>query len=127
MTAFAISGRLRDACLGDFDRYLARGDIDLLRDGVTYRLAGLWLDDAEYAELLRELTRVLQPRLANPPQPGRKRRILGYVLLPGSEAASHPADEAAAQPGNETASRSGDEAPSGPAGEAPSADPPSPD
>ena len=32
--------------LGDFDRYLARGDIDLLRDGVSYRLAGLWLDDA---------------------------------------------------------------------------------
>ena len=73
--------------LGDFDRYLARGDIDLLRDGVSYRMAGLWLDDAEYAELLRELTRVLQPRLANPPRPGRKRRILGSVLLPGSEAA----------------------------------------
>ena len=41
--------------LGDFDRYLARGDIDLLRDGASYRMAGLWLDDAEYAELLREL------------------------------------------------------------------------
>ena len=73
--------------LGDFDRYLARGDIDLLRDGVGYRMAGLWLDDAEYAELLRELTRVLQPKLAHPPGPGRKRRILGYVLMPGSEAA----------------------------------------
>jgi DNA-binding transcriptional ArsR family regulator len=112
--------------LGDFDRYLARGDIDLLRDGVTYRLAGLWLDDAEYAELLRELTRVLQPRLANPPRPGRKRRILGHVLLPGSEAASHPAGEAASQPGDETAPRSDDEAASGPGGDAPSADPPSP-
>jgi len=81
--------------LGDFDRYLARGDIDLLRDGVSYRLAGLWLDDAEHAELLRELTRVLQPRLANPPRPGRKRRILGYVLLPGDDAASHPGGGAA--------------------------------
>jgi hypothetical protein len=69
--------------LGDFDRYLARGDIDLLRDGVSYRLAGLWLDDAEYAELMRDLTRVLQPRLANPPAPGRRRRLLGSVLLPG--------------------------------------------
>jgi hypothetical protein len=71
--------------LGDFDRYLARGDTDLLRDGVSYRLAGLWLDDAEYAGLLRELSLVLQPRLANPPAPGRKRRILGTVLLPGEE------------------------------------------
>ncbi len=87
--------------LGDFDRYLARGDIDLLRDGVGYRMAGLWLDDAEHAELLRELTRVLQPRLANPPRPGRKRRILGHVLLSGSDAASRPGDGAASDPDDE--------------------------
>ena len=74
------------ALLGDFDRYLARGDIDLLRDGVSYNLAGMWLDDAELAELGRELRTVLQPRLANAPKPGRKRRILGSVLLPGPEA-----------------------------------------
>jgi len=104
--------------LGDFDRYLARGDIDLLRDGVTYRMAGLWLDDAEFAELLRELTRVLQPKLANPPRPGRKRRILGYVLMPGEDAAPRAGDEAAPHPDDEAASR--------PAGDAPRADPPSP-
>ena len=73
--------------LGDFDRYLARDDRDLLRDGAGYRMAAFWLDDAEYAELLRELTRVLQPRAANSPGPGRARRILGYVLLPGTGAA----------------------------------------
>ena len=120
--------------LGDFDRYLARGDIDLLRDGVSYRLAGLWLDDAEHAELLRELTRVLQPRLANPPRPGRKRRILGSVLLPGSEAGPRPAeaaasrsdDEAASQPADQARSRSEDEAASGPGGDTPRADPSSP-
>lgn len=71
--------------LGDFDRYLARGHIDLVRDGVSYRLAGLWLDDAEYAAVLRQLNRVLQPGTAHPPGKGRKRRILGYVLLPGAE------------------------------------------
>jgi hypothetical protein len=70
--------------LGDFDRYLARGDIDLLRDGVSYRIAGLWLDDAEFTELLLELARVLQPRLAIPPGSGRRRRILRSILLPGS-------------------------------------------
>jgi hypothetical protein len=74
--------------LGDFDRYLARSDIDLFRDGVSYRIAGLWLDDAEFTELLRELARVLQPRLANQPRSGRKRRILGTVLLPGGGAVS---------------------------------------
>jgi hypothetical protein len=74
------------ALLADYDRYLARPNIDLLRDGLTYRLAGLWLDDAEFTDLMRELARVLQARAANPPKPGRRRRILGYVLLPGEEA-----------------------------------------
>jgi hypothetical protein len=74
------------ALLGDFDRYLAGGEVDLVRDGVSYRIAGMWLDDAELTELLRELVGALQPRLANAPKPGRKRRILGTILLPGSDA-----------------------------------------
>lgn len=74
--------------IGDFDRYLARGDVDLLRDGVTYRLAGLWLDEAEVTDMARQLLTVIQPRLANGPRPGRKRRIFGTVLLPGDEAPS---------------------------------------
>jgi hypothetical protein len=69
--------------LADFDRYLARGDVDLVRDSVSYRIAGLWLDDAELTELLRELGCLLASRLANLPGTGRKRRILGSVLLPG--------------------------------------------
>jgi len=72
--------------LGDFDRYLGRGNIDLVRDGVSYRIAGMWLDDAEFSELLRELAQVLAPRLAKPPRSGRKRRILGTILLPGDGA-----------------------------------------
>jgi DNA-binding HxlR family transcriptional regulator len=71
--------------LGDFDRYLARNDRDYLRDGVGYDLSAMWLDDAEFAELMRALTKVLQPRLANPPRAGRRRRVLGTVLLPGEE------------------------------------------
>src|SRR4051794_5050045 len=69
--------------IGDFDRYLAREEIDPLRDGATYNLAAMWLDDAELAELARELAIVLQPRLANDPREGRTRRILATVLLPG--------------------------------------------
>lgn len=73
------------AVIGDFDRYLAKGEIDLLRDGVTYRLIGMWLSDSELAELLRDLFTVLQPRLANAPKRGRKQRILATVFLPGSD------------------------------------------
>ena len=71
--------------IADFDRYLARDEIDPLRDGASYNLAAMWLDDAELAELARELYIVLQPRAANPPTPARKRRILATVLLPGTE------------------------------------------
>ncbi|WP_344422992.1 helix-turn-helix domain-containing protein [Amycolatopsis minnesotensis] len=71
--------------LGEFDRYLARDGFDVVRDEVGYGLAGMWLDDAEAAELRRELTRVLQPRLANPPAPGRTRRVLATVVLPGEK------------------------------------------
>ncbi len=78
--------------LGDFDRYLSREHVDLLRDGVGFRMAGVWLDDAELTEFLRDLARVVQPRLANGPKPGRKRRILGSVLLldEESEQPQHP-------------------------------------
>jgi AcrR family transcriptional regulator len=72
--------------LADADRYLQRDDFDPLRDGVSYRIAGLWLDDAEYADMLRDLIRVLQPRLANAPKKGRRRRILATVLLLGDDA-----------------------------------------
>ena len=73
--------------LGDFDRYLARGDIDFQRDGAGYRLGAFWLDDAEYEQLLAELNQVLLARLPNQPRPGRRRRLIGSVLLPGEEAA----------------------------------------
>ncbi len=46
--------------IGDFDRYLARGDIDLLRDGVSYRMAAVWLDDAEAMEFIREIVTVVR-------------------------------------------------------------------
>ena len=57
-----------------------------VRDGATYRITGMWLDDREFAELLRDLVRVLQPRVANAPEKGRRRRLLTLVLLPGEPA-----------------------------------------
>jgi hypothetical protein len=74
--------------LADFDRYLERPEVDLVKDGVAFAIEGLWLDDAEFAELMRELYQVLQPRRANAPKPGRRRRLLASVLLPGDEPAA---------------------------------------
>jgi hypothetical protein len=72
--------------LGDFDRYLHRDNVDLVRDGVSFGIEGFWLDDAEFRGLMLDLYRVLQPRRVNLPKPGRRRRLLASVLLPGDEA-----------------------------------------
>jgi len=72
--------------LGDVDRYLARGNPDVLRDGVAFGLEGLWLTDAELTELARELTIVLADRRANQPGGGRRRRLLASLWLPGEQA-----------------------------------------
>jgi DNA-binding transcriptional ArsR family regulator len=73
--------------LGDLDRYLAGGDADLFRDGVGYSMAGLWLDDAELADLLGDLARLLQSRMANARRAGRRRRVFAYALLAADKTA----------------------------------------
>jgi DNA-binding transcriptional ArsR family regulator len=72
--------------LGDFDRYIASQPEDPAKDAAGYRVAAMWLTDAELAEYLRDLAAITQPRLANAPQPGRQRRMLYTVLIPAPEA-----------------------------------------
>jgi DNA-binding transcriptional ArsR family regulator len=71
--------------LGDFDRYIAAGPADPGKDGAGYRVAAMWLTDAELTDYLRELAAISQPRLANAPGSGRRRRMLYTVLLPAPE------------------------------------------
>jgi Helix-turn-helix domain len=73
--------------LGDIDRYLTRGKPDLVRDGVAFGVEGLWLDDAEFTDMMRELYVVLDARRANTPAKGRRRRLLASLLLPADEPA----------------------------------------
>jgi hypothetical protein len=71
--------------LADFDRYLGAGPPDPAKDGVNYRAAALWLTETEFADLIRELLTIVQPRLANPPGKGRRRRMLASVILPAPD------------------------------------------
>ena len=61
------------ALIREFDLYLERGDVDLIRDGVSYGLSGMWLNNAEAKKLARELNEVLLPAAHNTPGRGRKR------------------------------------------------------
>jgi hypothetical protein len=77
--------------LGDFDRYLSGGAFDPVRDEAGYSAAAMWLTDTEYADFLRDLLAVFQPRLAIAPGPKRRRRMMYTVALPAPEAPSSEA------------------------------------
>lgn len=84
--------------LGDFDRYVATEPQDPTKDSAGYRVAAMWLTDAELADYLRELAAITQPRLANAPGKGRRRRMLYTVMLPAPETQRH-------EPGKQTPRR----------------------
>lgn len=75
--------------LGDFDRYLTH-DPAPGRDGADYRVNAMWLDDAEYADFLREFAEMVQARLGNQATVGRRRRMIYHVLLPAPGDGSAP-------------------------------------
>jgi DNA-binding transcriptional ArsR family regulator len=68
--------------LADFERYIASAPADPVSDGAGYRVSGMWLTDEEFTSLLRDVREVFQPRLANAPGKGRRRRLLYTVTLP---------------------------------------------
>ena len=68
--------------LADFDRYIVRAPADPVDDGASYRVAGMWLTDEEFASLVRDVREVFAPRLANAPGKGRRRRMVYTVTLP---------------------------------------------
>lgn len=71
--------------LADFDRYVSSNPPDPVREA-SYQLGALWLTDAEFAEFVRDLSAVAQPRLANAPGHSRRRRLVYTVMLPAPEA-----------------------------------------
>jgi hypothetical protein len=42
----------------------------------------VWLTDAEFLGFARELHTVVQPRLANGPEPGRNRLLFATIVMP---------------------------------------------
>jgi DNA-binding transcriptional ArsR family regulator len=71
--------------LADFDRYVASVPADRVGDDADYRVAAMWLTDEEFMSFARDLWAIAQPRLANAPGKGRRRRILYSVILPAPE------------------------------------------
>lgn len=72
--------------LATFDRYVDRGDIDLVRDQVAYRQYALWMTDDEFTGFLEGIGEVYRRSAEQGPAPGRTRRVLSLVSLPAESA-----------------------------------------
>lgn len=68
--------------LGEFSRYVEQGDLDLARDGVSYREHPLLLSDAELRDMLTEVRAVIARYTGLEPAPERSARLLATVTLP---------------------------------------------
>lgn len=84
--------------LGDFDRYVERGDVDLARDLVGYHQRATNLSDEEMRDFIRDLRTVIEPRLHRAPSPERKRRLITTILMPDVDPSSPLGPDAAANP-----------------------------
>jgi DNA-binding transcriptional ArsR family regulator len=84
------------ALIAEFNAYLDREDANPTADSVSYRQGPLWLSQEEVVELVDETRRVLGPRWANQPGPGRRPHLLATILFPlahgpaGAEAERRP-------------------------------------
>lgn len=68
--------------LGLYENYLNQGDVDLLNDGVGYRIAKLYLSDEEYMELVKNIGSLIQKAALNEPAPERKAKNLATIIIP---------------------------------------------
>lgn len=76
--------------LASFDHYIDQGDVDLVRDGVSYRHNALWLSDAELQELLQKTRELYLPYAVLGPGEGRMRRLMSTVTILDRDSAQNP-------------------------------------
>lgn len=80
--AFAVA---MAALISEFNAYLDREHADPAADAVGYRQHGIWLGDAELAELIGGLRTVITPFLTNSATPDRTEYLLSPILFPIAE------------------------------------------
>ncbi|OAH54745.1 MULTISPECIES: helix-turn-helix domain-containing protein [Bacillaceae] len=68
--------------LGLYENYLNKGDVDLVKDGVGYRVANLHVTDEEYVELVQKIGALIQEASLNEPSSERKVKNLATIIIP---------------------------------------------
>jgi DNA-binding PadR family transcriptional regulator len=77
--------------LGYYVRYVQQGDVDFVRDRVTFQMTPFYLSEEEAQKAAQALNAVLLPYLQNEPSPERQRFVLGLAFLPDVSGGSVPA------------------------------------
>ena len=67
--------------LGYYVRYVQKGNVDFIRDHVTFQMVPFYLNEAEIRQVGQALDNALLPFLKNEPSPDRQRYILGLASL----------------------------------------------
>lgn len=68
--------------LGEFERYLSRGDADMVRDRLSMQTATLLLTDEEFEQFAREISFAYARVLDNQPDGKRKMRRVTFIVSP---------------------------------------------
>jgi DNA-binding transcriptional ArsR family regulator len=68
--------------IGDYDRYLKQEQLDLEKDGVSFRQVALNLSDEEYRQLLMEMRATMQLHLNNEASDERTKRVITTIVIP---------------------------------------------
>jgi DNA-binding transcriptional ArsR family regulator len=78
------------ALIADFHAYLDREHADPTADSVSYRQIPLWLDRAELAALINEVSAAILKRAGNEPTPDRNPYLASPILFPLEVTPGHP-------------------------------------
>ena len=71
--------------IGEYGRYIKQPDVNLVKDGVTYRQFILYLTDEENLEMLLAFRGVMARYKDNQPDEHRKKRLIATIGHPAGE------------------------------------------
>ncbi|MCD7034009.1 helix-turn-helix domain-containing protein [Metabacillus sp. GX 13764] len=71
--------------IDQFGSYVENGEIDLLKDGVSFRQVDLYLSDGEFREFVHNLKKAFEQAGGYGPRKDRKKRTIATIIIPEGE------------------------------------------
>ncbi|WP_338472401.1 helix-turn-helix domain-containing protein [Niallia sp. XMNu-256] len=68
-----------------YENYLNQDEFDLVKDGVSYTMANLYLSDEEFMELVQGIGMLIQSALKNEPTFERRARNIATIIIPDAK------------------------------------------